>query len=168
MTIKRADERDTVTEIGSDVSSGYVGVVTCVGVVICVGVVTCVGVICGPGPEVLGQVMISDSLQNLYCLKYSAIMMRDPVSLSGRIEGEGVRGKGVSLEGVEITVGEGGMLTYFHSKYGSHPLRRVCVAQGEVAGVLVLHSLSVHSSRARCVGHLQPLAYHSQSHHIVC
>ena len=95
MTIKRADERDTVTEIGNDVSSGYVGVVTCV------------GVICGPGPEVLGQVMISDSLQNLYCLEYSAIMMGDTVSLSGRIEGEGVRGKGVSLEGVEITVGGG-------------------------------------------------------------
>ena len=101
MTIKRANERDTVTEIGSDVSSGYVGVVTCVGVVMCVGVV------CGPGPEVLGQVTISDSLQNLYCLEYSLIMVGPTVSLSGRIEGEGVRGKGVSLEGVEITVGGG-------------------------------------------------------------
>ena len=88
MTIKRADERDTVTEIGSDVSSGYVGVVTCVGVVICVGVVTCVGVICGPGPEVLGQVMISDALQNLYCIEYSTIVMGPTASLSGRIEGE--------------------------------------------------------------------------------
>ena len=114
MTIKRADERDTVTEIGNDVSSGYVGVVTCVGVVICVGVVTCVGVICGPGPEVLGQVMISDSL-NLYCLEYSVIMMGTTVSLSGRIEGEGVREKGVSLEGVEITVG-GGRDAYLFSR----------------------------------------------------
>ena len=63
--------------------------------------------------------------------------------------------------------GGDGVHTYFHSKYGSHPLSRVCVAQGDVAGVWVLHSLSVHPSRARCVGHLQPLAYHSQSHHIV-
>ena len=40
-------------------------------------------------------------------LEYSLIMAGPTVSLSGRIEREGVRGKGVSLEGVKITVGGG-------------------------------------------------------------